>query len=166
MIDDRSSEPVLVTAGTWRTKKLEGSCDRQNMELSRHESQSFENANVCSAQVLEGSHFRRKRPQRRHTVKCTSRAKDHILRDDCNGDLCVFAAWWSTRSGPHVQGVFQFTLIFPTWFFSVSPCPRRCAAVHQVLVRQFGAMHRRTFGKMVGRCTTAHHEVVIVQCSS
>ena len=161
------SEPVLVTAGTRRTKRLEGSYDWQNVELSRHESQSSENANVCSAQVLAGSHFRRKRPQRRYAAKCTSRAKDHFLpRDDCNGDLGVLAAWWPSRSGPHVHGVFQFTLIFPKWFFSVSPCPRRCAAVHQVLVRHFGAMHRRTFGKMVGQCTTVHHEVVIVQCSS
>ena len=114
VIDDPSSEPVLMTAGTRRTKRLEGSYDRQNMELSRHESQSFENANVSSAQVLAGSHFRQKRPQRRYTAKCTSRAKDHILpRDDCNGDLGVFAAWWPTRSGPHVHGVFQFTLIIP-----------------------------------------------------
>ena len=79
------SEPALVTAGTWRTKRLEGGYDWQNMELSRHESQSFENANVCSAQVLAGSHFRQKRPQRRHTAKCSCLAKDHILlRDDFN----------------------------------------------------------------------------------
>ena len=46
-----------------------------------------------------------------------------------------------------MHGVFQFTLIFPKWFFSVSPCPRRCATVHEV-------MHLRTLGKMVGQCTT------------
>ena len=111
--------------------------------------------------------FQTKTAQRRKTAKCTSGAEDHIiLRDDCNGDLGVFVAWWPIRSGLHVHGVFQFTLIFPKWFFSVSPCPRRCAAVHQVLVRHFATMHGKLFGKMVGQCTTVHHEVVMVQCSS
>ena len=105
VIDDRPSEPVVMTSGTRRTKRLEGSYDWQNMEPSRHESQSFENANVCSAQVQAGSHFRQKRLQKRYTARCTSCAEDHNLpRDDCNGDLGVFCrvvanSEWPARAG-------------------------------------------------------------------
>ena len=66
---------------------------------------ALKNANVCSAQVLAGSHFRQKRPHRRYTTRCTSRAEDHTLpRDDCNGDLGVFCrvvanSEWPARAG-------------------------------------------------------------------
>ena len=127
----------------------------------------LKNANVCSAQVLAASHFRQKRPQRRYTAKCSSRADDHILsRGDCNGDLGVFAAWWSTRSGPHVHGVFQFNIDLPKVFlFQFLPVRD---SVRQFMKSWSDILEPciRTFGKMVGQCTTVHQEVVIVQCSS
>ena len=43
----------FLTAGTWRDRKIiGGSYDWQNVDLSRHESQSLGNAIVCSPNAL------------------------------------------------------------------------------------------------------------------
>ena len=59
VIDTRTNEPELMqcqdVAGS---KKLDGSYHKQNVALSRNGSHSHENANVCSAEVLEAPHFR------------------------------------------------------------------------------------------------------------
>ena len=51
VIDDCPNEPVRMTARTWRDRKdsMEFS-DRQNMALSQHERQCFEDEIICSAQ--------------------------------------------------------------------------------------------------------------------
>ena len=56
--------------------------DAETVAVSRNGSQSHENTNVCSAEVLLGPHFRSKWPQ----AECNSRTKDCVLlRDDSNG---------------------------------------------------------------------------------